>query len=125
MARNTRTTCSSSWFASTANFLSIFTFLMVATIFITGIIVAVNISVSIEKGQVFINELMKYVKEAEKVLKTQSARIKTYVKQHDISENVRTGAEMVKQKTVDTSQKIKNERRPSDEPEYDNYDFMM
>jgi len=110
--KTTTTKCSSSWFAFTANLLSIFTFLMIAIIFITGIMVAVNISVTIEKGQVIIDELMKYVKKAENVLKIQSARIKTYVEEQDIPEKIRTGAGMVKQKTLDTSQKMKNERRP-------------
>lgn len=92
---------------------------MVAIIFITGIVVAVNISVTIEKGEVIVDALMKYVKKAEDILKAQSARIQTYVKEHDIPGKVRAGAGMVKDKSVQEGKTIKsNVRMNEDNPNY-------
>ncbi len=123
MARHSKSSseirCSSSWFAFISNFLNVLTFIMVAIIFITGIVVAVNISVTIEKGEVIVDALMKYVKKAEDILKAQSARIQTYVKEHDIPGKVRAGAGMVKDKSVQEGKTIKsNVRMNEDNPNY-------
>ena len=113
------------WFYFTSNLLSIFTFIMVAIVFFTGIAIAVQISISVKKGQAIINQLKKYVEDAEQVIKTQAEQLKVRVQDSNIPETVRAGAIMAKQKTVAVTQKAKSDVESAAAQMPANEEYMM
>jgi hypothetical protein len=90
------------WFYFTSNLLSIFTFIMVAIIFFTGVAVAVQITVTLQKGQRIADRLLEYIKRAEDVLR----KFGTQVRDKAVEANIPQKARAAGQRTVSAARRV-------------------
>ena len=98
-----------------------FTFIMVAIIFFTGIALAVQLSVSVDKATVIIKEMTKYVEKFIQFMKEEAAKIKVKIEETDVKEHLKTGADIIREKTLEASKKVRS-GRPGNGKYYSNED---
>jgi hypothetical protein len=87
------------------------TFVMVAILFFTGISLAIKFSISINKASLIINEMTKYVEMFIEFLKIEAAKVREKVAQLEVVDQLKTGSDIIKEKSQVIRQNRIDERR--------------
>lgn len=106
------------WFYFSASLLSIFTFIMVAIIFFTGVAVAVRVANYLDRGQSVIDQLIEWVKRAEEALRQFAGNVRQRAVDADIPARVKSGVGVARNRTANAAQAAREQAfampRPAD-----------